>query len=50
MEMYGTWTLNELEMKIFQMKGMHIQAFTHNIEVLMSWGPFPKSRTLIDDH
>lgn len=35
MEMHGIWTLEELESKLSQRTGKSIQAFTHNIEVLM---------------
>ncbi len=37
MEMYAIWTLKDLEHKLSQRVGRPINAFTHNIEVLMTY-------------
>lgn len=37
MEMYAIWTLKDLEHKLSQRAGRPINAFTHNIEVLMTY-------------
>ncbi|RLB99598.1 MAG: hypothetical protein DRI57_33365 [Deltaproteobacteria bacterium] len=36
MEMYGIWTLEELETRLSQRTGKPVRAFTHSIEVLMT--------------
>jgi len=37
MEMYDIWTLEEIESKLSQQTGKPINAFTHSIEVLMTF-------------